>query len=94
MLYIIRRQLKAKESGELIVSLSLALVGPHLEPCVQFWASQYKEDLEVLDHVQRIAVKLIKGLEHKSYEEYLRKLDCLLWKRVGSGETSSLSATP
>lgn len=37
------------------------------------WASNYEKDIELLDHVQRMVMKPMKGLESKLQEEQLRK---------------------
>jgi len=64
----------ASRSRDMILPIYSTPVRQHLEYCVQPWGLQYKKDMDLLEWVQRRTKKMIRGLEHLSYEERQREL--------------------
>ena len=59
---------------DVILPLLSTLVRIYLEYCVPLFSNKYKKDIDLLEWVQRKAMKMIRGLEDFSFEDRLREL--------------------
>ena len=79
----IRRKIRCK-SKDVILRLYKTLARPHLDYCVQAWCPYLKKDINLMEAVQRRALRLIENFKYLSYEERLQrvKLNSLERRRV------------
>ena len=68
------RSCAASRSGEAIIRLYSALVRPLLSTVFSVGCLPAKKTSRSLERVQREATKLVRGLEHKYYKDWLREL--------------------
>ena len=73
-------------SREVILPVYSALMRTHLEHSVQFWGPQHKQDMNLLEQVQRRTTRRIRRLENLSCEDMLRELELLSPKRRLQGD--------
>jgi len=79
----------ASRVREVILPLYSALMGRQLEYCIQVWGLQHRKDVELLDWVQKRAMKMIRELEHLLCQDRMKELGLFnLEKRRLQGETS------
>ena len=69
ILGLIRRNIQGEK---LIIPQYTAIVGLHLEYCIQVWIPYRKKDIETFEIIQRRATKIIPELRDLSYEERLK----------------------
>jgi len=71
ILGLVKRTFSSRRK-DIIVRLYKSLIRPHLEYCMSVWRPHYRKDIDLLEGVQRRALKLIDGFKDLSYEERLR----------------------
>jgi len=54
----------------------------YLEYCVQFWATQFRKDRDLLEGIQQRATEVLKGLEYLLYEGRVSWV-CSAWGKEG-----------
>jgi len=79
VLGLIRNNLKHLDKDDFLI-LYKTYVRPRMEYCIQVWSPHLVKDVQILEKVQKKAVKLIKELQKLSYKERLTNLGLPHWK--------------
>ncbi|PKU41420.1 hypothetical protein llap_8285 [Limosa lapponica baueri] len=81
-----QRALEAKKANGIlgctrksVTSRSREVILPFCSPLL--WSPQHRKDMDLLEWVQQRATKMIRGLEHLSYEDRLRELGLFILEK-------------
>ncbi len=69
------------KSKEVVRSLYNLYVRPHLEYCIQAWSPHYRQDVNMLEAVQRRATRMMPALRRLEYRDRLKELDMFSFER-------------
>ena len=68
VLGMIKRNIKCKNPA-IIMRLYKSLVRPRLEYCIQAWPPYHKKNIEVLERVQKMVIKMVYGYGYINYKD-------------------------
>jgi ribonucleases P/MRP protein subunit RPP40 len=68
---MIKRTIVSREK-DIIIKLYKSLVRPKLDYCIQAWRPHLQKDIDILEKIQKRALKLIPECKYKNYSENLR----------------------
>ena len=71
---MIKRNIKCK-NADIIMRLYKSLVLPRWEYCIQAWSPYHKNDIEVLERVQKRATQIVYGYGDLNYKDRLSLLE-------------------
>ncbi|RNA22792.1 hypothetical protein BpHYR1_032741, partial [Brachionus plicatilis] len=57
------------------ISLNTAFIRPHLEYCTSGWNPHRREDVRIIENIQRRETKLVGGIRDRSYQDRLAILN-------------------
>lgn len=69
------------KSKEVVRSLYNSYVRPHLEYCIQAWSPHYRQDINMLEALQRRVTRMIPALKRLEYRDRLKELNMFSFER-------------
>ncbi|KAK4819590.1 hypothetical protein QYF61_008267 [Mycteria americana] len=66
--------LAAQKANCILGCIKSSVASRSREVILPFYSALYRKDMDLLEQIQRRATKMIRGMEHLSYEDRLREL--------------------